>query len=80
VYHYMTRPTAMEGRPASKWSKKRRKQIKGTVSGILWVVTTMIYFAVSFGTHNWHISWMIFLVATIAQLVLNLLYKMGDAE
>ena len=80
VYHYMTRPTDVEHPPRSKRSKKRRKQIKGTMSGILWVVATMIYFAVSFGTNNWHISWMIFLVATIVQLVLNLTFKMGDGE
>jgi len=80
VYHYMTRPIDTEHRPHSKWSKKRRKQIKGSMSGILWVVATMIYFVVSFGTNNWHISWMIFLVATIAQLILNLVFKMGDVE
>ncbi|MCL2811279.1 MAG: permease prefix domain 1-containing protein [Clostridia bacterium] len=78
VYHYMTRPIVTDRPRSSKWSKKRRKQIKGSLSGILWVFTTMVYMGISFGSHQWHISWIIFLVATIAQLVLNLAFKLRD--
>jgi hypothetical protein len=77
VYHYMTRP-ATQKPPVSKWSKKRRKQIRGTASGILWVVATMLYMLISFESGDWHISWIIFLLATIAQLVMNLVFKMRD--
>ena len=77
VYHFMTRPAV--ARPTlSKWSKKRRKQIKGTASGILWVVATMLYMLISFESGEWHISWIIFLLATVVQLVMNLVFKMRD--
>jgi len=78
VYHYMTRPAAADRPPISKRSKKHRKQIMGSISGILWVVATMIYFAVSFESGQWHISWIIFMIATVAQLILNLIFKMRD--
>jgi len=78
VYHYMTRPLAEDRPRTSKWSKKRRKQIKGTLSGILWVFATMVYVGVSFSTDAWHITWVIFLLATIAQLVMNLAFKLRD--
>ena len=78
VYHYMTRPAVTDRPRTSKWSKKRRKQIKSSLSGILWVLTTMVYMAISFDTNQWHITWIIFLVATIVQLVLNLAFKLRD--
>jgi len=79
VYHYMTRP-ATARRALSKQSRKRRKQIKGSASGILWVVATMVYFVVSFESNHWHLTWIIFLLATIVQLVMNLIFKMGDVH
>lgn len=78
VYHYMTRPAAARRPPLSKQSKKRRKQIQGTASGILWMVATMLYMLISFESGAWHISWIIFLLTTIAQLVMNLIFKMND--
>lgn len=79
VYHYMTRPAAAR-RPLSQYSRKRRKQIHGSVSSILWVGTTALYFVYSFNFGSWHISWIIFLIATIVQQIVNLVFKMGDED
>lgn len=80
VYHYMTRPTSSRSSrsPFSGMSPKRRKQVRGSISSILWLVTTALYFIMSFKVGNWHISWIIFILAAIVEQVLHLLFKMGD--
>ncbi len=80
VYHFMTRPMPVRRRPISAQSRKERKLIHGSLSSILWVGTTVVYMLWSFRFGNWHISWIIFLIATIAQNILNLIFKMSEDE
>lgn len=47
------------------------KRQKGAWSGLLWLATTSIYFLVSFAFGHWHLTWMLFLVATILQILLG---------
>lgn len=56
-------------------TSKREKAIIGAVSTIIWTVTIVLYFIISFGTGAWYITWIIFLMGgcaeSIAVLVLN---------
>lgn len=57
-------------------TNKREKAIMGAVSTIIWTVTIMLYFIISFTTYAWYITWTIFLMGgcaeAIAVLVLNM--------
>jgi len=57
-------------------TNKREKAIMGAVSTIIWTVTIMLYFIISFTTYAWYITWIIFLMGgcaeAIAVLVLNM--------
>lgn len=53
-----------------------KKVMKGGLSGILWIGTTILYFLFSFVVGYWHLTWLIFPFASILQIMLNAL--LGD--
>lgn len=60
---------------ARKRRHKRIKQIKGSLSGLMWVLITILYFAISFTTHAWYITWIIFLIGAAVECFLDVLIK-----
>lgn len=44
---------------------------KGNWSALLWLATVIAYFLISFAFGHWHLTWMIFLVATILQILIG---------
>ena len=52
--------------------KKERKLSKA--SGVLWMTTIAIYLLYSFMTGNWHNSWVIFVVASVIQIVIAIVF------
>ena len=76
VYHFMTRPLA--ARRPSTMTEKQRKRVRSSISSILWLSTTVLYFLISFTFHNWALSWLIFLIAAIIEQVIRLASRMGD--
>ena len=78
VYHFMTHPGGYAAAMRLPTSRKRRRQLFGTFSSILWLSTTIIYFVYSFTFGGWRLSWLVFLVATILQQVLRLIMRLED--
>jgi len=56
-------------------TNKREKAIVGAVSTIIWTLTFVLYFLISFATGAWYITWVMFFMAgcaeAIAVLVIN---------
>ena len=48
-----------------------RKNLMKSLSSALWTLTLAVYFILSFSTHAWHITWVIFLIATAAEQLLK---------
>ena len=44
---------------------------KGSWSALLWLATVILYFLISFTFGHWHLTWMIFLAATILQILIG---------
>lgn len=65
-----------------EWNSSNRKNrsIKGAVSAVLWAVTVMFYFAVSFTTYDWNITWIIFLIALSLQTVIELVFRLKESK
>lgn len=58
------------GKGADKDGKRRpRSRWYALVSGIIWTVTLCAYFAVSFATHAWHATWLLFIMGIAADNV-----------
>lgn len=66
---------AVSREEAGKQRRKRIKQIKGSLEGLMWVLIVIFYFVVSFATHAWYITWIVFLIGAAIECFLDLLTK-----
>jgi Flp pilus assembly protein TadB len=46
------------------------------ISGVLWMLTVCVYFLVSFASGAWHITWLIFLIATALDNVIKAIFDL----
>lgn len=69
-------PDMVEEYKEEKYLSNRDKAVKGAVSSIIWTLALVIYFVVSFLTYDWHITWVIFLIAGCVQSVAVLLFSL----
>lgn len=51
-----------------------KKVFKSGLSGILWLLVTILYFFISFATGDWHITWVIFLLGALIQTFLGMFF------
>ncbi len=58
-----------------KQRRKRFKQIKGSLEGLMWLLIVIFYFISSFTTYAWHITWIIFLGGAAIECLLDALTK-----
>lgn len=61
-------------------NQKKKKTIKSSVITIVWMVTLILYFLISFFTMAWYITWVIFLIGICAQAIVTLLFQLRDTE
>lgn len=52
---------------------EKNGNLKSTVNTIYWAVATAIYFLWSFTTHDWHISWIVWVLAGVFDPIVNLI-------
>lgn len=58
-----------------KLRRKRFKQIKSSLEGLMWILIVIFYFIISFSTRAWHITWIIFLGGAAVECLLDALTK-----
>lgn len=68
--------TMVEDYKEWKNTSSRDKSIRGAISSIIWTLTFILYFVISFTTMAWYITWVIFLIAACAESVVSLLFSM----
>ena len=56
--------------------KSRRSPVYGAISGALWALTVCGYLLVSFATGAWHVTWMIFLIATAVDNIIKAIFDL----
>ena len=62
------------------WNAAQQKGFQASrndVQGAMWTLMTAVYFVVSFATHAWYITWVIFLIAAAFSGVINAVYDMN---
>ncbi|MDE7224845.1 MAG: permease prefix domain 1-containing protein [Acetatifactor sp.] len=60
---------------ARKRRRRRFKQIKGSLEGLMWLLIVIFYFIISFATRAWYITWIIFLGGAAVECLLDALTK-----
>lgn len=60
----------------AKYSSKRDRAVRGSISGIIWSLVLALYFLISFNTGAWHVTWVIFLIGGCVEGVIQLILSM----
>lgn len=79
VYDKWTHPKTAQPVPGSvvkdfqEWQqqKRRTKGLRAAFNGVYWPLVVAFYFIISFGTGKWYITWVLFLIAAAADVVVN---------
>ena len=82
IYINMTKPgyinrdeTIAEEFKQWRESNTARNSAYKSVVAALWSLTLVIYFLISFGTNDWHITWLIFPVAFAVNRIISVMMK-----
>ncbi|WP_343251024.1 permease prefix domain 1-containing protein [Diplocloster hominis] len=75
-----TEDTIVEDFKEWQFNSKRNKSIRNAVSAVLWTLTLVLYFFISFMTFAWYATWIIFLAALCAQAVIILMFRLKEAK
>lgn len=78
IYNHMTKSTYRKtddtlAEEFKEWreSTSQKTQIYKAMGSALWAITVVIYILISFWTHAWHITWVIFLIAVAIQNIIK---------
>ena len=65
-----------------KWASddKRNKELRKGFSGFLWTLVVVLYFVISFTTGAWYITWIIFLIGTCLEALVNLVFNLRNSK
>lgn len=72
--------TMVEEFKAWKNQSQKYRAIKGSLYIIIWTVALILYFAISFATMAWYITWVMFLIALCASAVVELLFRLKEVK
>ena len=85
IYNSLTKPRYAKQEDSvvedfKQWNSenKNRKQAFKAISSALWTVTVALYMVISFTTGAWHISWIIFLIASALTSVLKAIFDLTE--
>lgn len=57
-----------------RWTKKL-DSIESSIQSIMWLLTVIVFFLMSFATGRWHLTWLIFLLSSITSIIIDMLFK-----
>ena len=82
VYNSMTKPDFIKSEETiaeefRQWrqSNTSRNSAYKSISAVLWSITLVVYFLISFTTRDWHITWLIFPIAFAVNNIIRVVMK-----
>lgn len=60
--------------------RSKEKSIQSSVSVIVWMVTLIVYFLISFVSRRWDMSWITFLMGACAQAIVTLIFNLRRSQ
>lgn len=83
IFNGVTRPryiktddTVVENFKAWQEEKKAKNPLRGAIMGAMWLLIVCLYFAISFTTDAWYISWLIFPIGGAASLIVSGIFNL----
>ncbi len=59
-----------------KYSHNKARAVRKSINSIIWSVTLALYFIISFASHRWQVTWIIFLIALCLQAIVKLVFEL----
>jgi len=85
VYNNMTKPqyykesdTVIEEFREWQSGTNERRQMRAAISSALWSLIFVLYFIISFTTHAWHITWVIFIIGGLVESLISIFFAMKN--
>lgn len=84
IYNNMTKPKYMKiddtiVEEFKEWKESKENRELSAISSAVWSLATVVYIIVSFLTGAWHITWVIFLIATAITSIIKAIFDLkGD--
>ena len=79
IYNSMTKPryekesdSMIEEFKEWKSENKDKKTMRSAISSALWTTIVVLYFIISFTTHAWYITWIIFIIGAAIESFINI--------
>lgn len=66
----------VENYKEARYIRNRERAIKTSISAIVWLVTLILYFIISFVTFYWEVTWITFLIGGCAQAIVFLIFSL----
>ena len=79
-YHQKEEPDMVELYKAAKYSSKKARAVRKSINSIIWSVTLVLYFVISFISYRWQVTWIIFLIAFCLQAIVKLVFELRADE
>lgn len=57
---------------------KKRKKVRGNLIGTMWMLVLTLYFVISFASGAWHITWVMFLIASALSCMMNACFDLKE--
>jgi len=86
IYNSMSKPkyhssdTMVEEFREWQSDDKDRKALRKAISSALWSITIALYLIISFMTGAWYITWIIFIIATAVESLINIFYTVKKGK
>lgn len=79
-YHQKEEPDMVELYKAAKYSTNKARAVRKSINSIIWSVTLVLYFVISFISYRWQVTWIIFLIAFCLQAIVKLVFELRADE
>lgn len=63
-----------------RYTDNKDKAVRKSINTIIWTIAVIVYFAISFATYAWYITWIIFLIAFCVQAIVGLIFNLKYTE
>ena len=86
IYNGMTKVKPQKGDTVveefRQWQSESsdKKQLRGAISGALWMIIVAIYFIISFTSQNWAVTWIIFLIGAAIEAIINIFIALKSSR
>lgn len=78
IYNNMVIPKSLSLKEKSYENYKKEDPYRKSISTVLWCLITTIYLLVSFIYGIWHISWVIFIIGSAIEAIINAIFVIKE--